>query len=67
MDQLEKLFEVRQGGIICSLVDSFPVCRLDRFKVPGAVFIPEQLVDRHQGIGDTELAIEVFHGGNRLA
>ena len=66
MNHLQKFLEEYAGCIICRPVDSLTVGWLDGLQVPCAVIIPEEFVDRHEGIGNPELGIVVFHNGYRL-
>ena len=61
MYQLEQLLEEDVGASESLRIHSLAVCRLDSLEVPRAVVIPEELVNRHQGIGDPKLGIVVFH------
>ena len=57
------------GVLVQRLGLSVYECGLDCLKVPGAIVVPEQLVDCHKGIGDAELAVMVFgkvHGVREL-
>ena len=61
MYQLEKILQEGVRGLHSSLVEWLTISGLNSLKIPGAIVIPEQLVDSHKGVGDPELGIIVLH------
>ena len=50
MDELQEGLKELKGGLLGFRVNGLSVCGLDCLKIPGAVVVPEELVDGHEGI-----------------
>ena len=59
MQLVEQAIEEADGGVIDLAGDGLTVGGLHHLQVPGREFIPEELIDGHQGLAQTVLAKEV--------